>query len=69
MGERAGSIVSPMLIVVGTLDRFQEPPRRLDAVVEHAELVEIEGAPHNVYYEAATPYNEAVAGFLGALDG
>jgi pimeloyl-ACP methyl ester carboxylesterase len=31
--------------------------------------VEIEGAPHNVYYEAAAAYNDAVAGFLGALEG
>jgi pimeloyl-ACP methyl ester carboxylesterase len=69
LGERAPSITSPMLIVVGTLDRFLEPARRLDGLVEHARLVEIKGAPHNVYYEAAEPYNAALANFLGSLDG
>lgn len=69
LGERAPSIASPMLIVVGTLDRLLEPARRLDELVDHAQLVEIDGAPHNVYYEAAEPYNEALTGFLGGLDG
>ena len=27
----------------------------------------IEGAPHNVYYEAAESYNEAVGSFLEVL--
>jgi pimeloyl-ACP methyl ester carboxylesterase len=67
--QRTPSITSPMLIVVGTLDRMLEPARRLDELVPHARLVEIEGAPHNVYYEAAAAYNDAVAGFLGALEG
>ncbi len=64
LGERAGAIRSPMLIVVGTLDRMLEPARRLHDAVGHSELVEIAGAPHNVYYEAGEPYNAAVAGFL-----
>lgn len=68
LGERAPSIGSPMLVVVGTLDRFLEPARRLDGLVEQAQLVEIEGAPHNVYYEAAQPYNEAVSAFLAGLE-
>jgi len=67
LGERVGSIESPLLVVVGTKDRFLEPARRLDALVEHAELVEIEGAPHNVYYEAAEPYNAAIGAFLETL--
>ena len=67
MEARVPSIASPMLVVVGTLDRLLEPARRLDELVPQARLVEIEGAPHNVYYEAAEPYNEAVASFLGGL--
>jgi len=69
LGDRAPAIQSPMLIVVGTLDRFLEPARKLNELVDQAELVEIEGAPHNVYYEAAEPYNEAVARFLDSLSG
>jgi 3-oxoadipate enol-lactonase len=67
LAERAGAIRSPMLIVVGTLDRMLEPARRLHAAVGHSELVEIEGAPHNVYYEAADRYNAAVARFLARV--
>jgi pimeloyl-ACP methyl ester carboxylesterase len=69
LGDRAPAITSPMLIIVGTLDRFLEPARKLYSLVEQAELVEIEGAPHNVYYEAAEPYNAAVASFLERVAG
>jgi pimeloyl-ACP methyl ester carboxylesterase len=64
MAERVGQIRSPMLIVVGSLDRAVPNVQRLHSLVPHSEYVEIEGAPHNVYYEAAAQYNEAVAGFL-----
>ncbi|MBM3140083.1 MAG: alpha/beta hydrolase [Chloroflexi bacterium] len=67
LDERAAAIRSPMLIVVGTLDRLLEPARRLHAAVAGSELVEIEGAPHNVYYEAAEAYNAAVARFLARV--
>jgi pimeloyl-ACP methyl ester carboxylesterase len=32
--------------------------------VPHSEYALIEGAPHNVYYEAAAEYNRIVASFL-----
>jgi pimeloyl-ACP methyl ester carboxylesterase len=53
-----------MLIVVGSLDRAVPAADRLHRLVPHSEYVVIEGAPHNVYYEAADRYNEAVAAFL-----
>jgi len=64
MAERVPQIRSPMLIVVGSLDRAVPNAQRLHRLVPHSEYVAIEGAPHNVYYEAAAQYNEAVAGFL-----
>ena len=64
MAERVPAIRSPMLIVVGSLDRAVPAAERLHGLVPPSELVTIEGAPHNVYYEAAAQYNEAVAGFL-----
>jgi pimeloyl-ACP methyl ester carboxylesterase len=56
-----------MLVVVGSLDGAVTAARRLHELVTHSSLAVIEGAPHNVYYEAAEPYNEAVAGFLEVL--
>jgi pimeloyl-ACP methyl ester carboxylesterase len=35
--------------------------------VPQSSYVEIPDAPHNVYYEAAAPYNAAVADFLTNL--
>jgi pimeloyl-ACP methyl ester carboxylesterase len=64
MAERVGQIRSPMLIVVGSLDRAVPAAERLHALVPHSEHTVIPGAPHNVYYEAAAQYNDAVAGFL-----
>jgi len=64
MAEGVPQIRSPMLIVVGSLDRAVPNAQRLHRLVPHSEYVAIEGAPHNVYYEAAAQYNEAVAGFL-----
>lgn len=56
--------ISPMLIVVGTIDRFIEPARKLHSLVEQAKLIEIEGAPRKVYYEAVEPHHAAVGSFL-----
>ena len=64
LAERVPAITSPMLIVVGSLDRVVPMCDRLHALVGHSEYVSIEGAPHNVYYEAAGPYNEVVGAFL-----
>ncbi len=62
--ERVGSITSPMLVVVGSLDRAVPRAELLHKLVPDSEVCLIEGAPHNVYYEAATQYNEAVSDFL-----
>jgi pimeloyl-ACP methyl ester carboxylesterase len=67
LADRVGQIESPMLVVVGSLDRAEPAARRLHELVEHSSLTVIEGAPHNVYYEAAEPYNAAVGAFLEQL--
>lgn len=64
LAERVGAVRSPMLIVVGGLDRAVPACERLHAAVPHSEYRVIAGAPHNVYYEAAAEYNAAVADFL-----
>jgi len=64
LGRRAGDIRSPMLIVVGDLDRAHPAAERLHGLVPHSELHVIAGAPHNVYYEAAEAYNRAVGDFV-----
>ena len=59
-----GKVTSPMLCVVGALDRAVPSSKNLSTLVAGAEFVSIEGAPHNVYYEAARQYNAAVDDFL-----
>ncbi len=58
------TIRSPMLVVVGDLDRLAPNARALAAAVPGAKLHVVNGAPHNVYYETATEYNRVVAEFL-----
>jgi pimeloyl-ACP methyl ester carboxylesterase len=53
MHERIGSVRSPMLIIMGSLDGSVPAAERLHKAVPHSEYAVIEGAPHNVYYEAA----------------
>lgn len=67
LAERVSAVKSPMLIVVGALDRLVPMCERLHSLVPHSQYVTIEGAPHNVYYEAAARYNEAVDAFLAAI--
>lgn len=67
LAELAGKIQSPMRVVVGSVDRAVPAARRLHELVPHSSYVEIPGAPHNVYYEAAEPYNAAVEEFLATL--
>jgi pimeloyl-ACP methyl ester carboxylesterase len=73
LAERAGlaegvaKVTSPMLIVVGALDRLVPACERLHQVVSHSEYFAIEGAPHNVYYEAAEAYNRRVDTFLSRV--
>ena len=51
--ETITRVSSPMLVIVGSLDALVPNAKRLHALVPHSEYVEIEGAPHNVYWEAA----------------
>lgn len=60
-------ITSPMLIVIGGLDRLVPWAENLHRLVPHSEYHVIEGAPHNVYYEAAAAYNTRVDRFLAGL--
>src|SRR5256885_784996 len=66
-GELAGlisKVTSPMLIVVGGLDRALPAAQYLHELVAGSRLTVIDGAPHNVYWEAAEEYNAAVSQFL-----
>lgn len=60
-------VTSPMLIVVGTLDRAIGSAEYLHELVPHSRLELIEDAPHNVYWEAAEPYNAVVSKFLDGV--
>ena len=64
LNERVKAITSPMLVVVGGLDRLVPLAKNLSTLVPGAEYVEIDGAPHNVYFEAVDAYNAAVDDFL-----
>lgn len=64
LADLVPKIVSPMLVVVGTLDAAVPSARRLHELVAASRYQEIEGAPHNVYYEAAAEYNDVVRTFL-----
>lgn len=61
------AITSPMQIVVGSLDRLVPWCNRLHELVPNSRYKVIEGAPHNVYYEAADEYNATVDAFLATL--
>jgi len=61
---RVTGIRSPMLVIVGSLDRAVPRAEELHKQVSHSEYRVIEGAPHNVYYEAAAEYNALVDEFL-----
>ena len=62
--ELITKVTSPMLIVVGSLDRAVPSAEHLHELVPHSQFVVIDGAPHNVYWEAADEYNAAVSKFL-----
>ena len=57
-------VTSPMLVVVGSLDAAVPNAQRLHALVPGSGFHIIDGAPHNVYYEAADEYNKVVGAFL-----
>ncbi len=60
-------ITSPMLIVIGGLDRLVPWAENLHSLVPGSKYEVIAGAPHNVYYEAAKEYNALVDGFLAGV--
>jgi pimeloyl-ACP methyl ester carboxylesterase len=64
LAERIGTVTSPMLIVVGGIDRAVPAAEHLHELVPHSRLTVIDDAPHNVYWEAAEEYNAAVSKFL-----
>ena len=64
LAERIAQVRSPLLAVVGSLDAAVPRAEALHKCVPHSEYACIEGAPHNVYYEAAAEYNRIVAAFL-----
>jgi pimeloyl-ACP methyl ester carboxylesterase len=59
-----GRVTSPMLVIVGSLDRAVPSGEHLHQLVAGSRLAIIDGAPHNVYWEAAEEYNAAVSKFL-----
>jgi pimeloyl-ACP methyl ester carboxylesterase len=67
--DLVGKISSPMLVVVGSLDGAVPSAQRLHERVPGSRYHVIEGAPHNVYYEAAAEYNKAVGAFLDDIVG
>ena len=67
LADGVRAITSPMLIVVGELDRLRPGCERLHELVPQSEYRAIGGAPHNVYYEAAAEYNAAVDDFLSRV--
>jgi len=64
LAQRISAVTSPMCVVVGALDRLVPYCERLHELLPHSEYHVIEGAPHNVYYEAAKQYNATVDAFL-----
>jgi len=67
LAGHVGSITSPMLIIAGSLDRLVPYCERLHELVPQSAYEVIEGAPHNVYYEAAAEYNELLDRFLASV--
>lgn len=64
LAERVAAIRSPMLVVVGELDRLAPNARALATAVPGATLHVVKDSPHNVYYETAAEYNLVVGEFL-----
>jgi pimeloyl-ACP methyl ester carboxylesterase len=62
--QGVSTIRSPMLVVVGELDRLGPNARALAATVPGAKLHVVKDSPHSVYYETAAEYNQVVSEFL-----
>ena len=64
IAEAVTGVTSPMLVIVGSLDRLVPAAKRLHELVPHSRYVEIPDSPHNVYWETAREWNDAVEAFL-----
>jgi pimeloyl-ACP methyl ester carboxylesterase len=62
--EAITAVTSPMLVIVGALDALVPAAKHLHELVPHSQYVEIPDSPHNVYWETAREWNEAVETFL-----
>jgi len=64
--DQVRSVQAPTLLVTGarSVDLFHRLTDRLDALLLHAERVEIPNALHSVHEDNASAYNAAVLGFL-----
>jgi pimeloyl-ACP methyl ester carboxylesterase len=60
-------IQSPMRVIVGDLDPLTPNARALAEAVPGADLHVVHESPHNVYFETAAEYNDAVSEFLAKL--
>lgn len=60
-------VESPMLVIIGSLDALIPNAKRLHKLLPHSHYCEIEGAPHNVYWEAASQWNTTVSEFITSL--
>ncbi len=59
----------PMLVVHGTEDRilpFAATAARLPGLIEHLELVPVDGGPHNIGWTHPDEVNDALLEFIGA---
>lgn len=64
LADRVAAIRSPMQIIVGELDWLRPAAEELHRLVPASRYAVIPGAPHNVYYETAKPYQAVVDEFL-----
>lgn len=69
LADTISKATSPMLVIVGALDPLVPAAERLHRLVPHSRYVVVPESPHNVYYETAREWNEAVAGFLEEVAG
>ena len=67
IAEGIRQVKSPMLVIAGSLDPLIPSAKRLHELVSHSNFHEVEGAPHNVYWEAAEEWNNEVRHFLHSL--
>jgi 3-oxoadipate enol-lactonase len=67
--DEAARLTMPVLCIVGSNDRLVPPAavHELAALLPDARVIEIDGCGHSPYFEDASGWNDAVAGFLSGL--